>query len=329
MDRKKVTIREVAERAGVSVSTAGRVIGNYGYISDEKRKKVEDAIRELSYTPNAAAQGLRSSHMKTIGIVLGDIKNHFFSRLFSSMERVARANGYITIVCVTNDSVALEVESLRLLYNKRVDGIVLVSSYKIGEKIQPSNSYLYNGDIPVIYVDRKVEGALGSVVAIDNWRGGYDGMNYLIGLGCREIGIVAPPEFITVEKRIAGCRAALEEHRFPFQQKNLLRFSGDRRLLDQWLDTHGNLDAFFLLNSDSIGNLLLALRQKNRLLRRDFSLITWDDCELAQYTNSTIMEQPVEQMGIVAVQQLLEKIKDRDKVIHDVDLKAQLFQRDG
>ncbi len=330
MGAKRVTIREVAQLAGVSVSTAGRVVGNYGYVSEEKRDKVNLAISQLSYTPNAMAQSLRSSHMKTIGIVLGDIKNLFFSRLLSSIEKTARQNGYSTIVCNTNDSVAQEVELLRVLYSKRVDGIILVSSYRLGQSIQRENLYLYKGDIPIVYVDRKVSGTTGAVVAIDNWQGGFDGMTHLLGLGHRKIGIVAPPKFVTVESRIAGCKAAMEQAGVPFRKKRFFRFSNDAADLAAWLDNNQDLTAFFLLNSDGLGILVSELRRRGREIPVDYSLVTWDDCEIAQFIQCTIMEQPVDQMGTVAAEELLSQIQSGDEDPYqpkDIFLQAHLVER--
>ena len=330
MDTKKVTIREVARLAGVSVSTVGRVIGNYGYVSEEKRSKVEQAVEQLSYLPNAVAQSLRSSNMKTIGIMLGDIKNLFFSRMLSSIESAARQNGYSTIVCNTNDSIEQEVELLRVLYSKRVDGIILVSSYKSGQHIKRENHQLYEGDIPIVYADRKVDGTTGEVVAIDNWQGGYDGMAYLMGLGHRKIGIVAPPEFVTVESRIAGCKAAMEQAGNPFLPKRLVRFESECDVLSNWLDANPDLTAFFLLNSDGLGTLISELHNRKLIIPDDISLITWDDCEIARFTQCTIMEQPVEQMGKVAVERLMAQIENgenRSDVIEDVYLKAHLVER--
>ncbi|MEA4970540.1 MAG: LacI family DNA-binding transcriptional regulator [Candidatus Pelethousia sp.] len=312
MSKQRATIKEIAQAAGVSVATAGRVIGGYGYVSAEKRAKVDSIAREMSFTPNALAQGLRASCTKTIGVVLSDIKNPFFSGVLSRIESAARSEGYNTIICNTNEDVATEVELMKVLYSKRVDGIIISSAYKVNQAIAPEDLPLYNSDTPIVFIDRAVRNLNSVVVEIDNVKGGYDATQYLLQLGHKHIGIVAPPRIVTVENRIRGYKKALAEAGVPFEKKNIFRYDtimpDPHKLIIKWLQSQPQLSAIFCLNCDGLMDVINAIEEQGKAIPQDYSLICWDDCEIARFLKLTIVKQPVEQLGLVATQHLLAHI---------------------
>jgi len=310
-DTKKhnITIKDVAKRAGVSVAVAGRAIGGYGSVSEEKRQKVIQIAHEMSYLPNSIAQSLRTSNPKTLGVVLSDIKNPFFSALLSNIEKTAREYGYTTIVCNTNEDIGLEIELLKTLYSKRVDGILLTSAHKKDEAVSEELNKFYRGYIPTVFLDREINGAKQSAIQIDNQRGGYEATKYLLSLGHTKIGIVSPFNVITVEKRIEGYRDALLEEGVPYDDSLVVRLDVKRNKnpweLQMMLDKHPDMTALFTLNTDSLMETLHALKRNCLQIPEDISVVSWDDCDIAEFLNITIVQQPVTELGIMATKTLL------------------------
>lgn len=306
---KKPTIKDVAKAAGVSTATVGRYIGKYGYVSESKQALLKETIESLGYIPNGIAQGLRTANYRTIGIVLGSIQNPFFSVMLNSIEEAANKLGYTTIVCNSQESVAREKKLLRMLYEKRVNGIILSSAHRYQERVSDEDVGLYENDIPIVLVDRRLDGIKAPVVSIDNRLGGYIGMRYLLEMGHTAVGIIAPQEFSTVEARISGCKEALDEFGIPFCGKRLFRYYNQQESMEKWLARNQDLHAFFTLNSESLADLIKNLY--SRIIRKnDITIMNWDDCSLAQIFKCPVIEQPVKEMGEIAVAKLCNIIEN-------------------
>ena len=155
-DKKNITIIDIAKLTGLSKATVGRVIGNYGNVSPESKEKVEKAIKELNYIPNAVAQGLRSNGTKIIGVIVGSIKNNFCNRFLYAVEKAAIEKGYDVLFCNTGEQIEREFQCLKNLKARRVDGIILISSVLKAQDIPKENMDLYK-DIPIVLADRNIE----------------------------------------------------------------------------------------------------------------------------------------------------------------------------
>lgn len=330
MGLKKPTIKDVAKAAGVSASTVGRYIGNYGYVSEDKKKLLAKTINQIGYIPNGIAQGLRTSNYGTIGVVLGSIQNPFFSVMLDSIEEAANKLGYTTIVCNTQESIEKEKKILRMLYEKRVNGVILSSAHRFGETVSPSDINLYENDLPIVLVDRELRGVHVPTVSIDNRLGGYTGMKYLLESGHRAVGIIAPQEFVTVEERITGCKEAMKEFGIPFFQERIFRYFDKKESLQNWLSRNQDLEAFFTLNSESLAELVKNLYDR-LVKKKEIAIVNWDDCDLAQILHCSVIEQPVEEMGKIATAKLcniIENGKNSTNMQNKV-LTAKLVQRRG
>ena len=149
------TIRDVARRAGVSTMTVSRVINRSGYTSPETRTRVERAIADLGYVPNAVARHLRSKRTKTIALVLSDITNPFFTTIARGVEDVAGPRGFGVMFCNTDESASEEISYLHMLIQRQVDGVLLVPA---GRTVEPLRLLREQG-VPVVVVDRRVSSA--------------------------------------------------------------------------------------------------------------------------------------------------------------------------
>jgi DNA-binding LacI/PurR family transcriptional regulator len=173
------TIRDVAQLAGVSTMTVSRVINRSGYASEAVRRRVDRAVAELGYVPNAVARQLRSKRTRTIALVVSDITNPFFTVVARGVEDAARGRDHAVIFVNTDESQTLENDYLRILMGRRVDGVLLVPA---GNSAEPFR-LLRSQKIPVVVLDRRVQVRQVDEVRCDSEAGAYALVGHLIGLG--------------------------------------------------------------------------------------------------------------------------------------------------
>lgn len=200
-------MKDVAEHAGVSVSTVSYVLNASGPVADSRRARVLDALRVLNYTPNEAARRLKKRSSPTIGLVVPDLSNQFFSLLVEGVEQYVSNKGGLVVLCapeITPDSNSI---NGRLLRSQRINGIV----YLAGPHMIPSALLELTRHGPIVLVDEVVPGFdnLPAIVS-DNRRGARDIAQYVTGLGHRDVAIIAGPESLwTTQQRLSGYREAL------------------------------------------------------------------------------------------------------------------------
>lgn len=204
--RNHISIKEIAALADVSVATVSRVMNHKGGYSAETEEKVRKIIKEHRYTPNMVAKGLRTNKNPIIGILVPDIVNEHFSKLVLELQNVLFANGYLTMVCNSNESGELEKQHLKAMIGQNVSGIVLISG---------AGGNLRSEGIPTVYVDRRPQADAGTdiiFVESDNIEGGYRATKELIEKGCRKIAFVTDllRESSKVARYQGYCNALLE-----------------------------------------------------------------------------------------------------------------------
>ncbi len=187
----KVTIAEVAKLAGVSTATAGRVLGDYGYTSEEIRIRVRQSAERLRYRPNLLARGLITGKTKTIGVVAGDIQSPFYATILRGIADEARVEGFGILVTNSDEILARELEAVRLLLEKQVDGLIVAPCDT--ERADHLRQAVREG-VPVVQLDRVVEGLEAGSVTVDNRQASRHAVASLISAGHRRIGIVAELE---------------------------------------------------------------------------------------------------------------------------------------
>jgi LacI family transcriptional regulator len=299
-------IVDVAKRAGVSVGSVSRVINEHPTVSAATRERVENAVRELSYVPNAIAGSLRSRRSKTIGLIIPDVTNPFFSELALHVERSAAAAGYDLILGNSDNSAERQKHYLRALAVRRVDGIILVPAREIG----PSFEF----EIPVVGVDREVVGR--QFVASDNRAGAKSAIEYLHQLGHHLIACIAGPKNLpnAQERRIGYEDIALPILRAAGVDPAAYIVSADfsydsgyaatRRLMDV---TPRPTAIFASSDQQAIGGLRAAA-DLGLAVPGDLSIVGFDDIPLANLVmpRLTTVGQPVAKIGVLAMQLLLD-----------------------
>lgn len=308
-----VTIREVAERAGVSFATVSHVMNDTRFVSQETRQRVLDAMDELGYRPNILARSLRSGRTHTLGLILPNSSNPYFADIGRSIEETAFKQGYSVILCNSEGDAQKECFYVDVLSRKQVDGIILMAASEKEEALR----FILEHDIPVVVVDRDYSDIEVDTAIAENTQGGYLATQHLIGLGHRRIGCITGPSILTPgAKRIIGYRQALEGAGLPFSEE--LVVTGDYsaksglEAATVLLNLKTPPSAIFACNDLMAIGALRAAVALGYHVPDDLSLVGFDDIELASYTNPplTTIAQPKVEIGYQAVMILIERIKD-------------------
>ena len=307
------TIREVAEKAGVSPTTVSHVVNKTRYVSEDVRLRVQAAMRELNYRPNALARSLRRGETLTIGLILPDSANPFFAEIGRAIEAAAFACGYSVILCNTENDIEKERLYTEVLENKQVDGLIFVAS---GEDREAISQILSNG-LPLVVVDRDMGSLELDTVITDNLSGGRLATQHLLSLGHRLIGCLTGPSNITPSaERVTGYRAAMEEAGLPVDEVLLVRgdfhpHSGYAGALEL-LQGDPRPTAIFACNDLMAIGVIRAAAQLGLQIPEQLAVIGFDEIELSAYTTPplTSVSQPKQEIGQLAVTLLLERIQD-------------------
>ena len=310
------TIHDVARHAGVASITASRALSGNAPVSAAVRERVERAVQELGYVPNALAQSLKSRFTGTIGLVVSDITNPFFTSLTRGVEDVAQAAGYSVIVGNTDESLSKQRTYLEMLRRKRVDGLLLVPA---GGDPADVSDWLATGT-PLALVCRTVQGidlpaAHVDVVRGESLRSSERLVSHLVAHGHTRIAIVdGPLDLSTAAERFQGYRAALRRAGFA-PDPELERF-GPFTVEAGSAATHSLLDlpvpptAYFAANNFLSVGVLRVLRERGIRVPEDVALVGFDDIPQMAYLDPfvTVAAQPAAQIGRKAAAALLARI---------------------
>lgn len=206
---RKITIIDVAKKAGVSPTTVSRVLNNNTrkHMQEETKQRVLRVIKELSYTPNKYAQFMKKQKSGMIGVLVPDISDQFFSSMVRGVENISYQNGYSTIICDAENSLEKEKKYIKILLKEMVEGVILTSSGIENKKVKE----LLRERIPVVLADRKLKNTDLPYVSSDGVRDSYTLTKHLIDLGYKEIGFVkGPSEVATAIERFEGYIKAIE-----------------------------------------------------------------------------------------------------------------------
>jgi len=311
------TIKDVAALAGISYTTVSHVVNKTRPVSEEVRIKVEAAIKTLDYVPSAVARSLKAKTTATIGLLVPNSLNPYFAELARGIEDYCERNGYCVILCNSDDNPDKQRSYLRVLLEKRIDGLIVASA--------GGDSGLAQGlagvRTPMVIVDRGLEGVNADLVRIDHEYGAYLATRHLLELGHREIATISGPATTSVaQMRLAGfCRALKDAG---------LEVPAERMVESDFTSTGGYNAAATLLESnppsaifaanDMIGiGVLRAAAERNIRVPTELSVIGFDDIQMSRYVYPalTTVGQSILQLGEMAAGVLLRRIAKPDLCI--------------
>lgn len=337
---RPATLADVARLAGVVAMTASRAINNSGYVSDDVRKRVLKAARQLGYRPNVLARQLKSHRLNAIGILLPDIANPFSTALVEGVNQVFDEAGYTTFIATTSRSVDREKASLQAFADHRVDGLIVATrGTKIGDA---ALKRLAQQDIPLVTIGRPVQLACVDSVTADHAQGAYDAVKHLIALGHRRIGFIgiAPADSKTL-RRYGGYVAALREAGIEPRPEYTVGPLGAPAFATQEDGYQGMMrlaelkqrpTAVFARNDFTAIGAMRAAHKLGLQVPRDMAIAGFDNIPLTTFTTPplTTVEQPIVEQGIAAAQFLLERITgDRSSPRRTTCMRCTLIVRES
>lgn len=303
------TIHDVAKSAGVASKTVSRVINNEGYISSRTREKVNQAIAELGYVPNALARSLRSKRTNTLALIITDITNPFFTVIARGVEDTANNAGYNVIFCNSDESQEKEEKYVRLILQKQVDGILLVPAGSSSKSIDLITEH----GTPVVVIDRKVS-AETDRVSCDSEGGAYQLTRLLLDLGHRRITLLnGPVDVSTSLDRFMGYQRAMDEAGL---SENISSFYGSFNQASGYEGTKQALSqsprptALFAANNVIGIGTLWALQDLGLNVPDDIAVVAFDDLPtgLVVKPSLTVAAQPAYEMGRRAAELMLNRL---------------------
>ncbi len=307
---RSTTIKDVAERAGVSAATASRVLSGHSATSEEARQAVREAAAELGFRPNAQARSLRKTSTQTLGLLLPDIRNPFFADLAHAVEQRARDFGYLTLFGNANESQEQQDSYVDVMLSQRVDGLIAAPQ---GDPRDLSG--LLGGEVPTVFVDRVLDGVEVPSVTADNAGGIADAVRHLAALGHTRIGYIAGPQATsTGRERLEAFRAAVAET--GSDQDPELVYLGDfqsasgaagaARLLDLPVPPTALLAADSLMSIGAVG----VCNERALSIGADVAFVAYDDIDAFTLLNPalTVIAHDVHAMGRLAVDLLIAEI---------------------
>ena len=303
----KITIRDVAKKANVSVATVSRVINNKGYVYEETRKVVLQIIDELGFEPNQLARSLTNHRSMMIGVIVPHVGTTFYGQLIEGIEQAALSYGYKTMLCNTQDNGDREIDYLKIFEQYSVEGVIVASNFKNKEKLSSLN-------IPVISVDHLVNENIPSVTS-DNVKGGRIAAEKLIASGAKNFLILRGPSFlITSQERTKGFLDVLENHDCTYEIHDFDLVEPDIEYIYYHLQNNQHIDAVFAMSDTLALTALGCLQKLGRKVPEEVQLIGYDDAPFTKWTNPgiTTISQAVKYMGSETVNTLIKLINNEE-----------------
>jgi LacI family transcriptional regulator len=309
------TIKDVAKRAGVAISTASAALNRSAPVSDEVIAKVEAAVRDIGYIPHGGARSLRMGQSRLIGLILPDITNPHFAKVAKVVESACLNAGYMAAVYSTSEDHDREQQILTMMRMQRVEGLIIIPTRSDAEHGARMVDKIH---VPTILLDSFIEGLPYDVIKLDNIAAGRIATEHLIGLGHRRIAVtVGRNNIITGEDRLAGYMQAHAAHDLPVDPGLLLQGRFDQALAhDSTIRRMREPDpptAIFALSNMMTLGVLNALRELGIRVPDDVSVIGIDDFDFANIMNPppTVVAAPVLEMAQKAISTLLSEISDK------------------
>jgi LacI family transcriptional regulator len=320
------TIRDVAERAGVSPMTASRVLSGAGYSSSEAREAVQRAAAELGYRPNTIARALVQGATRTVGLVVGDVENPFFATLARVIADALEERGYTLLLTNSDEDPAREARLVDALRGRQVDGLIVAPSAGAGRHLAAAVA----GGVSLVQVDRAVRGLAADVVLVDNAHGAEVAVGHLAGLGHARIACVTDPVGLgSSRERVAGYRKAIGAHGLEplvFQAAGVTQEHG---LAASQEALAVRPTALFTASNFMTLGAMRAIREAGLAIPADVALIGFDDLDWTTLVDPplTVVAQPVAELGRVAAELLLERLDGEMAPPRRVRLRTSLVVR--
>ncbi len=329
--KRKITLKQIAKELDVSISTVSKALRDSIEISEDTRQKVQAFARLYNYRPNNIALSLKNRKTKTIGIILPEILQHFFSEVIMGIELVANKRGYNVIVGLSNESFDKEVLNMQMLANGSIDGFILSIS-KETLKQQDYHHFLetISQGMPIVMFDRVVNEVACDKVIVDDAEGAKKAVEKLITNGCKNIAIITTKDYVSVGKlRTQGYLNALESHKIEAKSSLILKVE-DKLLSDDHLDrleseikklflSNETIDGVFAVNELYAVTAIKVARNLGMSIPESLQVVSFSDGVLSKHSTPslTTVSQHGQKIGERAADLLINRLEQEESDYND------------
>ena len=335
MKKAQPTIRDIALKLNVSISTVSRALRGMADVNQETKRAVLKVAKELEYEPNLIAQHLRTNKTNTLGIIIPDLESHFFSANISGMQKVAARMDYNAMICLSNESMKTEIKNVHTLVASRVDGLLISLS-------RETTNYdhlhrLYEKRIPLVFFDRVCEEINTTMITVDDQDGAFKAVEHLILQGYRRIAHLSGPEKLIIsQNRLKGYLAALQKYNIQ-PEESLIRHSdlSEENVIihtNALLDMPAPPDAVFAINDPVAIQAMLVVKERGIPIPEKLAFVGFnnDPTSAIIEPSLTTVAQPAFLIGELAAKHLLDQIHYPDSSVpQTVILKTALIVRNS
>ena len=324
-----MNIKEIAKTSGVSVATVSRVLNHPETVAPKTREKVLAIINELGYKPNWFARGLNFNKTDTIGLLIPSIQNPAYMEVAEGVEYIANSKGYTTLLCITEEDVEKERRYIQTLIDRRIDGIILVSSLLEDSDIQE----IKKQNTAVVVIGENKGNSKIPIVRIDCFGAAHKAVKHLLNCGHRKIAMVyGSTPIMENNLKIKGYKLALKEAGFPINEDYLVEdentieggYIAARKLLGLGDDRP---DAIFATSDLLAFGVMDAIRDSNLSIAEDVAVMGFDNIRVSNLMvpKLTTVDKPLYRMGISGARLLLDVIESEDGIaMSEIILQAKL-----
>jgi len=333
MDHRKTNIKDIAKSTSLSITTVSRVLNGKSKqyrISEKSQKKIREAAEALNYIPNQIAVNLQSGRTRTIALIIPSLMNPYFSRIAGLINMDLQQMGYATLISDSNENPEREKEELLQMNSRNVEGIIIAPCGNSPDQLR----LIQNLKIPVVCLDRFIEGLEIPFVSTDNYQGAYQATKHFIKNGHTSIACIQGIESsMPNQLRIKGFKAALEEEGIKISSISGYDFSVENGYTETLLllQNKAKPSAIFAMSNTIALGCMKALKENNFRIPEDISLIAFDDHPYLDYLSTplTCVEQPVDDICKIAVRLLFSLINNEKIKSKQVFLQPTLKFRDS
>ncbi|KLV07087.1 transcriptional regulator [Photobacterium aquae] len=325
------TIKDVARLAGVSTTTVSHVINKTRFVAEATQKKVLEAVDELNYAPSAVARSLKCNTTRTIGMLVTKSTNPFFAEVVHGVEEYCYGQGYTLILCNTEGNLDKQRDYLRMLAEKRVDGLLVMCS-DLDEKLLALLER--QKDLPMVIMDWGPESPHTDKIQDNAELGGYVATKYFIEHGHKKIGcLTGHSEKAACRDRLKGFRKAMNEANLPVNEDWILEgdFECESAVVaaNALIAMEERPTAIFCFNDIMAMGLISTFQQAGIRIPDDISIIGYDNIDLAPYFSPplTTIHQPKRRLGKSAVEILMHRVKDKEHAHQVFEMTPELVER--
>lgn len=337
--KSKATLKQIAKELGVSVSTVSKALSDSSEISESTKTKIKEFAALKNYKPNSIAKNLKNQRTNTLGVIIPNILNPFFAKVFSGIEKRALERGYNVITGISNESQQKEEQVMDMLNNGTIDGFII----SLAEETQAEKKYTHikeilNSGTPIVMFDRVADEIKCDKVIVDDFDSAFDATNHLIKIGCRKIALLSTIDNVSVGKlRVEGFRKAFENKQQTIDE-NLVILESDINIFEEKLKEllcSKKIDGIFALNEVASTTAFRLALKKGIKIPEEINFIGFADGVWSKRLTPSMstVSQHAPEIGKNAADLLIDRLEDKsNKEVQEyktVVIKTELRQRES